>query len=104
MRRPIATDHMYMENLDSSNLFHDQAFVVFHDQYTDISKVLLSYIRLPEHIDIIINPNDYMCELPYECFDDLVQGTVDLYVNTKYKLSQPKTKKKNEDKEQEDEE
>ena len=103
MRRPIATDHMYIQNLDPSNLFHDQAFVVYHDQYTDISKILLSYIKLPEHIDIIINPNNYVCELPYECFDDLVQGTVDLYVSTKYKLSQPKTKKKNEDKEQEDE-
>ena len=105
MRNPIATDHIYYEShINPSNPFLGQAFVIYHDIYSTIFNVTLSYIKTPKYIDIIGEPMDYACELPYECFDDLVQGTIDLYVSTKYKLSQPKTKKKNEDKEQEDEE
>ena len=64
---------------------------VFHDIYTHILNTDLFYIRTPQPITLDYNS---ACELPYECFDDLVQGTVDLYVSTKYKLSQPKAKSK----------
>lgn len=91
-RKPIVTT-----SLPSSS----RKLTLFHDIYTVITGITLFYIKMPEPITLDDNS---ACELPYECFDDLVQGTVDLYVSTKYKLSQPKTKKKNEDKEQEDEE
>ena len=92
-RKPIVTT-----SLPSSN---GRKLTLFHDIYTVVTGTTLFYIKMPEPITLDDNS---ACELPYECFDDLVQGTVDLYVSTKYKLSQPKTKKKNEDKEQEDEE
>lgn len=92
MRKPVITVSQYN---------NERTLTVFHDIYTHIFNTDLFYIRTPQPITL---DNNSACELPYECFDDLVQGTVDLYVSTKYKLSQPKTKKKNEDKEQEDEE
>ena len=92
-RKPIVTT-----SLPSSS---GRKLTLFHDIYTVVNGITLFYIKMPEPITL----DDYSaCELPYECFDDLVQGTVDLYVSTKYKLSQLKTKNKNEDKEQEDEE
>lgn len=92
MRKPVITVSQYNG---------ERTLTLFHDTYTSIINTDLFYIRTPQPITLDDNS---ACELPYECFDDLVQGTVDLYVSTKYKLSQPKTKKKNEDKEQEDEE
>ena len=92
MRKPVITVSQYN---------NERTLTLFHDTYTSIINTDLFYIRTPQPITLDDNS---ACELPYECFDDLVQGTVDLYVSTKYKLSQPKTKKKNEDKEQEDEE
>ena len=92
MRKPVITVSQYN---------NERTLTLFHDIYTSILNTDLFYIRTPQPITL----DDYSaCELPYECFDDLVQGTVDLYVSTKYKLSQPKTKNKNEDKEQEDKE
>ena len=92
MRKPVITVSQYN---------NERTLTLFHDIYTSIINTDLFYIRTPQPITLDDNS---ACELPYECFDDLVQGTVDLYVSTKYKLSQPKTKNKNEDKEQEDEE
>lgn len=92
MRKPVIAVSQYN---------NERTLTLFHDTYTSILNTYLFYIRTPKPITLA---ETSACELPYECFDDLVQGTVDLYVSTKYKLSQPKTKKKNEDKEQEDEE
>ena len=69
----------------------ERTLTVFHDIYTHIFNTNLLYICKPNQITLA---NNSACELPYECFDDLVQGTVDLYVSTKYKLSQPKAKNK----------
>lgn len=82
-RKPIATT-----SLPSSS---GRKLTLFHDIYTVITGITLFYIRIPQPITL---DDDSACELPYECFDDLVQGTVDLYVSTKYKLSQPKAKNK----------
>ena len=92
MRKPVIAVSQYN---------NERKLTLFHDVYTTILDTNLFYIRTPQPITLAETSE---CELPYECFDDLVQGTVDLYVSTKYKLSQPKAKKKNEDKEQEDEE
>lgn len=86
IRKPIVTT-----SLPSSS---DRKLTLFHDIYTVITGTTLFYIKMPEPITLDDNS---ACELPYECFDDLVQGTVDLYVSTKYKLSQSETKKKNKD-------
>lgn len=96
MRKPVIIISPKISQSDERT-----TLTVFHDIYTHIFNTDLFYIRTPQPITL---DNNSACELPYECFDDLVQGTVDLYVSTKYKLSQPKTKNKNEDKEQEDEE
>lgn len=86
IRKPIVTT-----SLPSSS---GRKLTLFHDIYTVITGTTLFYIKMPEPITLDDNS---ACELPYECFDDLVQGTVDLYVSTKYKLSQSETKKKNKD-------
>ena len=85
MRKPIITVSQYN---------NERTVTLFHDIYTSIINTDLFYIRTPQQITLDDNS---ACELPYECFDDLVQGTVDLYVSTKYKLSQSETKKKNKD-------
>ena len=82
-RKPIVTT-----SLPSSS---GRKLTLFHDIYTVVNDITLFYIRTPQPITLDDNS---ACELPYECFDDLVQGTVDLYVSTKYKLSQPKAKNK----------
>lgn len=93
MRNPIISDNMYVGNnpINQTMPINANLFTIIHDNYTDINYVRLNYIRMPKPI---ILDDDSACELPYECFDDLVQGTVDLYVSTKYKLSQPKAKSK----------
>lgn len=69
---------------------------VIHDRYTVINSVELTYYRLP-HMFNVINTNDKStalnavystCELPYECFDELVDGAVQQFImNYRYSLS-----------------
>jgi len=42
------------------------------------------YYKEPSKFNIIQN---IPCELPYECFEDLVSGAVELYFSYKYKVS-----------------
>ena len=50
---------------------------VIHDEYTTINNVDLTYIKLPAEFSILTNT---ACELPMECFNDLVAGATDLYI------------------------
>jgi len=50
---------------------------VIHDEYTTINNVDLTYIKLPADFSVI---TDTACELPMECFNDLVAGATDLYI------------------------
>lgn len=68
---------------------------VLHDKYTNITYLDLVYYCIPYTFNVIkYNDEDTSagathsyCELPYECFDELVQGALDLYIqNYKYKL------------------
>lgn len=68
---------------------------VLHDKYTNITYLDLVYYCIPYAFNVIkYNDQDTSagathsyCELPYECFDELVQGALDLYIqNYKYKL------------------
>ena len=50
---------------------------VIHDEYTTINNIDLTYIKLPAEFSILTNT---ACELPMECFNDLVAGATDLYI------------------------
>ena len=62
---------------------------VFVDEYTDISSVDLTYIRQPYKFNVLGYDDDNLdqgaihstCDLPFSCFDDLVNGAVTLYIN-----------------------
>lgn len=51
---------------------------IIHDRYTDITGVKLLYYKEPKYFDIMTST---ACELPMDCFDDLVTGAVDLYIS-----------------------
>ena len=63
---------------------------VIHDEYTTINSVDLTYIKLPAEFSVLTNT---ACELPMECFNDLVAGATDLYVRH-LTATQPKQQKK----------
>ncbi|MEE3413825.1 MAG: hypothetical protein VZR53_00450 [Prevotella sp.] len=50
---------------------------IIHDEYTTINDVDITYIKLPAEFSIL---TDTACELPMECFNDLVAGATDLYI------------------------
>lgn len=81
LRNPIAVVH------------EGDALRVYHDSYTKIIGVAITYMRKPHSFNIIgyddsdesITSTWSCCELPFSCFDDLVSGAVQLYV-TNYKM------------------
>lgn len=66
-----------------SDAEHDNMIKIIHDSYTDIRRVDLTYCRKPKEFNILTG---VACELPYECFEDLVSGAVELYFKYKYKV------------------
>lgn len=50
---------------------------VIYDQYTTPKGIKVLYYAEPQHFDVLTSVE---CELPMDCFDDLVTGAVDLYV------------------------
>lgn len=78
---------------------------IFHDKYTNINSVDLTYYQYPFAFNVL-NYDDSdtnagavhsYCQLPYSCFDELVTGAVQLYVQYKTGLAQPQREKKQED-------
>ena len=61
---------------------------IIHDDYTNINYVDVTYIKIPANFSVTV-----ACELPYECFEDLVAGATDLYVRH-LTATQPKQQKK----------
>lgn len=61
---------------------------IIHDEYTTVNSVDITYIRIPATFSVTT-----ACELPYECFEDLVAGATDLYVRH-LTATQPKQQKK----------
>lgn len=55
---------------------------LLHDRYTKVHYVDLTYIRQPNRFGI--QDGDKPCELPIDCFEDLVAGAVRLYLTYKY--------------------
>lgn len=73
--------------------FKDKALGIIIDNYTILNSIILTYYKVPYDFNVQ-NYDDEdnsagavhsTCELPYECFYDLVQGAVDYYI-TKYKF------------------
>lgn len=81
---------------------------LIYDNYTSIDGVDLIYYRKPHNFSIInyddddtsISATHSYCELPYSCFEEIIEGAIQLYFNT-YKLAlQPKTNAKQKEDEQ----
>lgn len=53
---------------------------VLHDNYTNISSVLLVYYTMIKQFTILRSGSDYNCQLSSSCFWDIVKGAVDLYI------------------------
>lgn len=94
IRRPV----VYFEELTNPPSGGKRMYVI-HDKYTEINKVQVVYIHKPEIFDIM---TDRACELPFECFDDLVSGAVELFVSYKYKLAGINNKRRSSQKQSED--
>lgn len=80
-----------MESLDGNSCIK-----VIHDIYTDIINLDLVYYRMPYSFNVLNYDDADMsdgavhsyCELPFSCFDELVSGAVDMYIqNYKFKLA-----------------
>lgn len=72
-------------------------FNLYYDRYTTVNSITLVYIRKPQTFSILTNTP---CELPMSCFNDLVEGAVQMYIADNYKLSgiNNKPNKKEDDK------
>lgn len=69
---------------------------IIHDEYTTINDVDITYIKLPAEFSIL---TDTACELPMECFNDLVAGATDLYIRH-LTATQPKQQPKKQEAEE----
>lgn len=65
MRQPIAC------------LSNNKTIEVIYDRYTTPKKFIMQYYRTPRYMDLMTSTP---CELPPDCFEDVVSGAVDLYV------------------------
>ena len=70
------------QNYDKHRILRNPAAVlegsnikIIHDEYTTVDSIDVTYIKIPENFSVTV-----ACELPYECFEDLVAGATDLYV------------------------
>lgn len=106
LRRPVI--YMTTVNADGNTYFQ-----IISDEYTTVNSVAMRYLKTPAEFTIL--GNGVACELPYECFNELVSGAVQLFINYKRGgASQPQTASKqpqrqsnqqnNQQDEQEDEE
>ena len=72
LRRPI----LVMKNAGKATTFE-----VITDNYTKVIAIDIRYIKIPANFTIL--NGGIACELPYECFNELVEGAVQLYINYK---------------------
>lgn len=93
----IANPLVVLESLN----FDNQYIKVIHDQYTNIVGLDLVYYCYPYRFnltkfddkDMSFGATHSYCQLPFDCFDELVQGAVDMYIQQyKYKLASNSSK------------
>lgn len=103
----IRNPAVVLEQIDENNNIK-----VIHDQYTKIDKLDLTYYCQPYAFNVIKYNDDDMsagaihsyCQLPYNCFEDLVSGAVNLYISQyKYKLQSGGAKQQNQQQQQQQE-
>lgn len=58
----------------------NQPITVLHDNYTNISSVLLVYYTMIKQFTILRIGGNNNCQLSLSCFWDIVKGAVDLYI------------------------
>lgn len=58
----------------------NQPITVLHDNYTNISSVLLVYYTMIKQFTILRRGDNNNCQLSSSCFWDIVKGAVDLYI------------------------
>lgn len=77
IRRPIA---LIMDTPINITTFN-RALRIHHDQYTNVSAIQLYYYRWPQDMNILGDAADMKaCELPYACFEELVETALQLYL------------------------
>lgn len=76
LRYPAAILSPYSITEGESN--NKPTLTVIHDRYTNIKSIKLLYYKEPLYFDIMTSTP---CELPMDCFDDLVSGAVELYIS-----------------------
>lgn len=79
----------------------DNTLHLIKDEYTTPTLITLQYVSKPNYFDINTST---ACELPYECFEDIVNGAVDIYFEYKYKINLAKQQPKQQNQQQEDSE
>lgn len=79
----------------------DNTLHLIKDEYTTPTLITLQYVSKPNYFDINTGT---ACELPYECFEDIVNGSVNLYFEYKYKINLAKQQPKQQNQQQEDSE
>lgn len=58
----------------------NQPITVLHDNYTNISSVLLVYYTMIKQFTILRSGDNNNCQLSSSCFWNIVKGAVDLYI------------------------
>lgn len=87
LRRPVI--YMVQSKADNNTYFE-----IISDDYTTVHSVAMRYIKKPSEFTIL-GKDIVPCELPYECFNELVTGAVQLFINYKRGgVSQPQTASK----------
>ena len=87
LRRPVI--YRVQSKADNNTYFE-----IISDDYTTVHSVAMRYIKKPSEFTIL-GKDIIPCELPYECFNELVSGAVQLFINYKRGgASQPQTASK----------
>lgn len=73
LRNPIIT----ISGCDEKGTIFD----IMHDEYTYIDSISIYYMKMPSFFTIL--GDGVACELPIECFNELVDGAVRLYISYK---------------------
>lgn len=76
MRHPAVVLESTVDDLDVANNIK-----VFHDKYTKIKHLVMTYYSFPADFSILPG-QESPCELSYNAFWDIVKGAVDLYIYT----------------------
>ena len=92
-------------------IIEDNSIRVYHDMYTKIQSIDLTYYQALYSFNVLNYDDNKMtegsvhsyCQLPYSCFDDIVNGAVQLYLQYKTTGGKPQQRQPQQEQKQEDE-